>query len=97
MWLLEQLLGMVTAKYRRDTTAAGVVISKLPGTGRFYASVARYDDPWTKKVVCSCYGDSFEAAINNLTVTWCGLVKLPVPMKQATERPLDRFDLIEIK
>lgn len=96
MWMLEQLLGMVSAKYKRDKTSPGVVISKLV-TGRYYGSIARYEDPWTKVVVCHCYGESFEATINNLAIRWCEMVNLPVPTRQAKDVILDRFDLIEIK
>lgn len=60
----------VSAKYRSDALAAGLVVACLHD-GTFYASVARYPNADKKKlIVCSARGDSLVDAVEKLANEW---------------------------
>jgi hypothetical protein len=72
--LLTKLSNAVSYAYRHDGTSPSVVISTLKDRS-IYASIVRYNNGATKKVVCKSKSNNLFTVLNNLSEEFLGTLK----------------------
>lgn len=75
--LLDKLTEAVSFKYKDDSTAPSVLVSRLKKG--YYCSVVRYSGPFAKgkQVVCSGRGDCMAQALENAAASFVALAPPP--------------------
>lgn len=70
--ILEIFLQALTELYPLDKCAPGIVCAWIKDKGKFYASIARYEDynGQGKQILSHAYGDTPEEAIKALAGNW---------------------------